>query len=55
MSASGQIGKAEGEPPEGIGEPELPQIEFQNPADQSSRKSNRRHKKPERFKHNIYD
>ena len=50
-------------PPEGNGEPELPQIEFPelpqieflNLADQPSRKSNRKHKKPERFGHNIYD
>ena len=50
-------------PPEVMGEPDLPQIEFpelpqiesRNPADQPSRKSNRRHKKPERFGHNIYD
>ena len=50
-------------PPEGIGEPELPQIEFPelpqteflNLADQPSRKSNRKHRKPERFGHNIYD
>ena len=48
-------------PPEVMGEPDLPQIEFpelpqiesRNPADQPSRKSNRRHKKPERFGHNI--
>ena len=41
-------------PPEGIGERELPQIEFRNPAGQTSGKSNRRHKKQERFGHYIY-
>ena len=47
--------------PEGITEPQLLPVECRNPAGQHyekvqpSRKSNRRHKKPERFGHNIYD